>query len=597
MPLTGELEQLPIVDVIQLIHSTRKSGVLTVYSRKGEGQLIFNNGYIVSAIHSSDDLKIGQILLEKDIISEDELNQALASQNASNDNHQPLIAILHEQCEISKDDAYNALETLIELTLVEMISWTRGVFTLDTEQEVISDDYKFLPNDLQNINLDTQMVLMDALRIFDEKVHAGEIEISDEPFEGEIPGLTPAGMTKTEATGGEIELSDDILGLAELDKIERKKPKAFEVIDTFDPFDIHRESIVQALPAITDQEQKKLVSFLSESSHLDGKMAPLNSSSQAVILYSADQFLQHAIMTVCKREGLMIFTPPSYQDLESNITRSILKGYEPIIVCGCPDETNPEFTNENISKSRSNVLHMYPEVPLIQLANPADYHFGLNALNAGCRAVFPYPSGPGRETVVADDLVQFLKTLINYIQGMYSDEIHAQYSLFKRYLDKMASATKAPDLSLLVLKFVSEFFSRALTLVVDRNSLIAERSIGIVSNNSRNVAPPLKNRISIQNNSIFDHTLASEECFWGGNEDMMFTEILYPVIGAPSEPSCFILPLKTRDRVVTMTYADFGTKNASHPPLDLLKIFARQAGFAMENALVRKVTSRAGNPL
>ena len=97
MPLTGELENLPIVDVVQLIHSTRKSGILTVYSRRGEGQLIFNNGYIVSAIHSNEDLKIGKILLEKEIISESELNQALSTQQAYGDNAPPLISILHEQ--------------------------------------------------------------------------------------------------------------------------------------------------------------------------------------------------------------------------------------------------------------------------------------------------------------------------------------------------------------------------------------------------------------------------------------------------------------------------------------------------------------------
>ena len=83
MPLTGELEHLPIVDVIQLIHSTRKSGTLNVYSRKGEGQLVFNKGYIVSATHSSERLKIGKILLESQIIDQAELDKALEIQEQS----------------------------------------------------------------------------------------------------------------------------------------------------------------------------------------------------------------------------------------------------------------------------------------------------------------------------------------------------------------------------------------------------------------------------------------------------------------------------------------------------------------------------------
>ncbi|MCK5912634.1 MAG: DUF4388 domain-containing protein, partial [Desulfuromusa sp.] len=182
MPLTGELEHLPIVDVIQLIHSTRKSGILNVYSRKGEGQLVFNNGYIISATHSSEKLKVGKILLDSHIINQEDLDKALAIQKQAGDERKPLIATLLENCGLSKDSAFTALETLIEMTVVEMISWTRGIFTLDIDEIKVSDDYQFLPKQLQTVALDTQMVLMDALRIFDEKVHSGEIQLSDEPL-------------------------------------------------------------------------------------------------------------------------------------------------------------------------------------------------------------------------------------------------------------------------------------------------------------------------------------------------------------------------------------------------------------------------------
>ena len=41
MSFTGDLEHLPIVDVIQLLHATRKSGILRIGCRKGESQLVF----------------------------------------------------------------------------------------------------------------------------------------------------------------------------------------------------------------------------------------------------------------------------------------------------------------------------------------------------------------------------------------------------------------------------------------------------------------------------------------------------------------------------------------------------------------------------
>ena len=241
MPLTGELEHLPIVDVIQLIHSTRKSGTLNVYSRKGEGQLVFNNGYIVSATHSSERLKIGRILLESKIINQEELEKALTIQELSGDDRKPLIATLLEHCGLSKDAAYKALETLIEMTVVEMISWTRGIFTMDVDEIAVADDYRYLPRQLQTVSLDTQMVLMDALRIFDEKVHTGEIELSEEPlledplqqYQQQEPAESESLTDDGGSDEADLVVSEDILGLADLDKVKRKKPHVFKGLEAF----------------------------------------------------------------------------------------------------------------------------------------------------------------------------------------------------------------------------------------------------------------------------------------------------------------------------------------------------------------------------
>ncbi len=331
MPLTGELEHLPIVDVIQLIHSTRKSGTLNVYSRKGEGQLVFNKGYIISATHSSEKLKIGKILLEGHIIDQADLDKALGVQELSGDERKPLIATLLDHCGLSKDAAFKALETLIEMTVVEMICWTRGIFTLDIDEINVSDDYRYLPKQLQTVTLDTQMVLMDALRIFDEKVHSGEIQLSTEPLE-DLPlqqdedGTEP-GRPEI-AADEELQVSEDLLGLADLDKIERKKPHVFKGLETFDPADIHRQVMEQNLPDISASGQDELVGFLSSISttyQLDDGNLPATSKSQAVIVYTCDDFLQHAIMTICKKEGILVFVTADRSELDNLIDRALLK--------------------------------------------------------------------------------------------------------------------------------------------------------------------------------------------------------------------------------------------------------------------------------
>ena len=320
MPLTGELEHLPIVDVIQLIHSTRKSGTLNVYSRKGEGQLVFDNGYIVGASHSSEKIRIGQILLEAELITQEDLTKALDIQNKAGDNRRPLITTLFENSNISKEAAYKSLEKLIELTVVEMISWTRGLFTLDVDKTAISDDYQYLPSQFQKVTLDTQMVLLDALRIFDEKVHAGKIEIVDDPFEEPIQ-LPQAEETVEEETDPEIELSADILGLGDLDNLERKKPRVFKSLEAFDPTEIHRQVVKKTLPDLDTKQSDQLVNFLAGlSTHTFGDegISHALGQSQAIVLYNNDEFIQHALMTVCKKEGILVFATDQSNQLDNS---------------------------------------------------------------------------------------------------------------------------------------------------------------------------------------------------------------------------------------------------------------------------------------
>ncbi|WP_321371676.1 DUF4388 domain-containing protein [uncultured Desulfuromusa sp.] len=602
MPLTGELEHLPIVDVIQLIHSTRKSGTLNVYSRKGEGQLVFNNGYIVSATHSSEKLKIGKILLESEIIVQADLDKALAIQELSEEDRKPLIATLLEHCGLSKDAAYKALETLIEMTVVEMICWTRGIFTLDIDDINVSDDYRYLPKQLQTVTLDTQMVLMDALRIFDEKIHSGEIQISDEPLANnplEHLEETREQDQIEEKTGEEIVVSEDLLGLADLDKLERKKPYVFKGLEAFDPADIHRQVINRTLSDIPDDGKENLVSFLSglSTSHLleDGSTAS-TTKSQAVIIYTCDEFLQHAVMTVCKKEGILVFVTADRTELDNLIDRALFKYLEPILVFGGPVTDVDGFSKAEIIDIRSLKMAQYPQISIIQLASPLDFTFSLQSLNDGTRAVFPLPYFSEREETFADDMTHFLNTFQVYIRGCFNEERRQQFAKLRNSLSGLRLLRKAPDISLLVLQFVSELFARSLTLIVDKRELIAERSVGILTPKESGPAAPMKFRIPIRKDSVFVDIINSGNSFFGKPEDETFSDLIYPEIGAPADATILLLPLKSNDRIITITYADFGSRAAGKISLDFLEFFVGQAGIAMENALFRKQLNNSNQP-
>src|SRR5665647_361258 len=176
MSFNGDLEHFPLVDVIQLLHMTNKTGILYLKSPKGESQLVFHEGFFVSANHLNNSVRIGKVLIDMDAITSEQLNQALAEQKEAGRSRKPLIATLIEQGMIDKDTAFKGLETLIEMTIVEVLTWPSGTFSLDVSKEYVSDEYRYFPEKLhQDILLNAQGVLMDSLRIYDEKMRDGTL--------------------------------------------------------------------------------------------------------------------------------------------------------------------------------------------------------------------------------------------------------------------------------------------------------------------------------------------------------------------------------------------------------------------------------------
>lgn len=396
MSFSGDLEYLSIVDVIQLLHSTRKTGTLKITGRKGEISLAFNDGYINGANHYNTGTRTGTILIEAGVISQEDLDRALAFQAQAGPDRRPLIATLLENNLVDKDEAYHGLETLIELTIVEILTWKKGTFTLEPDTLQVCDEFRYFPEKLkEELNLSTEHVLMDALRIYDEKKRDGLIV--DEGLHDEEPAPATAAPTT-----GDLTISADDLGLGDLDTIKRKKPTFHE--------------------ALRDE--------------------------------------------------------------------------------------------------------------------PA-------ALAAG-----PAPA-----------------------------------AVLKEAMGHLKKASTLPETALILLKTVGAIFPRALTLVAWEKELVAERGIGINAESAAGPGPVLGFKLPLLPGSLFSFVLDKGHLFFAKSHDQLLCEQLHGAITPPADPTVLILPLKLGKRVVSVTYADFGTQAATDVPVDLLASCAEYAGLAIESAL------------
>ena len=585
MSFTGDLEHLPIVDVIQLLHATRKAGILHVKSRKGESQLVFKDGYIVSANHLNNSVRIGKILVDRNVITPDMLDQALREQNNAGDDRKPLIITLIEKGMVQEKDAYKGLQQLIEMTIVEILTWKKGTFTLDVLPESVADGYRYFPEKMnREINVDTQGILMNSLRIFDEKMRDGELQEED---------YTEDAVSPEGAMAGEESplLSADDLGLADLDQLEKKSPRIYSVLEECDPCEIHRRNLDKIVPPLSLQERESLVSFLgkfSASANKDEGTVHRGGAVQSILFFSYDELFKYSVTTVCKHAGILVFATNEEQDLDHIIDRSLANNSLPVLVFDSPENTDGEFSADKIASLRRQKKDKYPQICVIQLVSPAAAAFALQSYNDGVRAVLPRPSREeGNDGFVADT-VQFLQIFQSYLLRYTEERKDSFAGNLRKTIMALRDLMEAPEVALALLQFVAGIFERSITLIVRESELVAEKGIGVKAEKSRGATPAMGFRIPLGKPSLLRNVIEEGSVFYGITNDAVVREYLFATIGTPSHSSILLLPLKLRGKIISLTYGDFGSKEPTVIELDLLGILARQAELVLENSMYRK---------
>lgn len=610
MSFTGDLEHLPIVDVIQLLHSTRKSGTLTVEGNNRQSQLVFDQGYIVSANHSNLSVRIGQILVEMNAISQDARVKALSDQQAAGAERKPLVATLIESGQLTKEDAFRGLEILIEMTIVEILTWNNGTFTLDLDNNVISDEYRYFPEKCQQeINLNTQNILMDALRIYDEKVRDGELtaEIFSDEQSNARPHQAQPASTKRDQQDPDLEevteeafviddeepavstVSAADLGLDGLDDLEPKIPGVFASLKDRDEAENHRQIIHQYLPDLCEQDQERMVAFLKGYANPDNGTGTEHAPDvrrQAVVLFSQDPFTRHTATTACRHAGLMSFSSHDESDLEPIIDQSLTKNIIPVLVLDGPDDTPEGFSTKQLTALRQRVRLQYPQIPLVQMASPDRYLFLLQALKDGANAILPKPVPDPKSATFVEEMICFLDAFAHCVSSG-KDQSAPLLTTIQSQLTGFQGLRDAPDVSFAILRVVRKLFKRALTMIVGQSELIVEKGLGF-GNDQDDEEASLGFRIPLHEGSILHKVVSSGQFFLGECQDDTIGEHLYTQTGAPKSNNILLLPMKVRGRTVSITYGDFGAGAANTVPTNLLEILSNQAGLTLENALLKK---------
>lgn len=207
MSISGNLLDVSIADVMQFVHLGGRTGTLVVESLGRKGEVGFHRGRIINA-WVPETKKLGDLLYERGLIDEETLNAALRRQTEDSP-RDSLGKILVSMKSVTPDGLRDVVAEQIERTVYELVTWNQGRFEFALDELRPVDDIAVYPGDiLPDIHLNTQMVVLEALRIFDEKNRTRIAELGEDgEAEESSPDRTPPTLG---AVAARTESLDDV---------------------------------------------------------------------------------------------------------------------------------------------------------------------------------------------------------------------------------------------------------------------------------------------------------------------------------------------------------------------------------------------------
>jgi hypothetical protein len=566
MSLNGDLQHFPIIDIIQLLNGARKTGVLRLSSEKGESQLVFHEGDLVSANFLNDRVRIGQVLVSAGAITDEQLSRALDIQKKAGDDRKPLVITLLENGMVDETAAYNGIESLIEMTVVEVLTWKEGHFSLESAKSDQVSGYNFFRTKFpQRILLNAQGILMESLRIFDEKVRDGSMDeilsiagVSNRDLDAEQPGSNVPAIQSSPLEQGDGPSALQMLLSEQRNMISRSSDQSYRETDAV------KKLIDDEFPNAAKEQKKLLLSLLTEPA-AEGNVSAAPTGI-AVIVITQSPLLSTMVRSICYQEGVYAVSTDNIAALDINIRLLLCQTLHLVIFLDVPHTDDNQDTIQVCSD-----LQKYPQASIVLAACSRFWGtLGLQALSLGIRSIIPKPCKECAEESALQQAVAFCSSLGAFLRTLSTEYSASSDQRFFTCISRLRSCKTRAEIAVATLEYLIEFFGRAIVFSVTESELVAEESFGVKGKKGDGMVTLSNLRVPLDDQEIYEVVIKTGQMYYGFHSDSTWPHDLYRLIGRPESPEVLLFPFIRANTVVAFIYADFGSQPASSPSLHYL---------------------------
>jgi len=201
MSISGSLADIAIVDLLQFVHMSQRSGTLQLERRGEQAHISFHRGRIASAWAAASP-SVANYLLESGKVTGAQLERASRRQRSA-----PALSLgqaLLDEGDVSWEELRDAVAAKVERTIFELVGWNDGTFRLIADEVRADDEISFAPGDvLPDVDIDTQGILLEAVRLFDERNRQGAAVVTVAAVEAPVSvGRPVASHARAKAGAG-----------------------------------------------------------------------------------------------------------------------------------------------------------------------------------------------------------------------------------------------------------------------------------------------------------------------------------------------------------------------------------------------------------
>jgi CheY-like chemotaxis protein len=571
MSLVGNLEDLGLGEILQIVSLSRKSGVLSLDSSGRTGKVTFLDGQVIRATTSASRVNLGDLLVRRELVDVETLKKALFIQRNS-ENPPRLGVILSEKFDVPAEKIEEVAKEQIEKVVYSFFTWNEGSFSFDLGETSVLASGNLNPLQFMlDSGLNPQWLAMEGSRILDEKVHKGD-SLEDED---EGPVLDVIDLLGEEGAAEFEKGAASSLVKPPAPQTEPEEPALTPAFVGKTVYLVDDDQLTAQVVARRLREQRLDVKVFTSAKDF------INAVSKAVALQESPLLLVDLIMpksdgtgilggveiiqkvkTELKGLTLLLMTDHPTAEVEQKLARFKLP---PLIPKPLKNQLNDDASQKMLTHLAQTVFSFAaPGLSAVEEEPDRDsgYHFGAELLKE-----------------VDDAELQASPDKILPTPGIH---------LLGGMLQELNNPSLGGGIILLVLRFASELMNRAVIFFVKGEEIMGLGQFGIETTEGSADQHIRQIKIPVKADSILSEVakqLTPKHLAFGDRE---WDNYLIEQLGGRKPLNAFVGPIISEGSVVAFIYGDNLPKQETVGDTESFEIFLSQAGLAMEKALFER---------